>query len=90
MPDLNDMHDDEVRARLGLPALGRPMTMEERIEYNALRAFPEPFDPETEVALDLADVLYVAPGHRPDCPKREVPLDGHRCFYCWVADGADQ
>lgn len=50
-----DMHDDEIRARLGLPALGRPMTMEERIEYNALRAFPEPHDPEADLDLALID-----------------------------------
>lgn len=52
-----DMHDDEIRARLGLAPLGRPMTMEERIEANALRAFPEPFDPQTEGDLEVLDML---------------------------------
>ncbi|QGH75316.1 hypothetical protein I5G61_gp68 [Mycobacterium phage Quesadilla] len=53
---IEEMHDDEVRARLGLAPLGRPMTMEERIEANALRAFPEPFDPGTEGDLELLDI----------------------------------
>lgn len=51
------MHDDEVRARLGLAPLGRPMTVEERIEANMLRAVPEPFDPETEAELETLDML---------------------------------
>lgn len=51
---IEEMHDDELRARLGLAPLGRPMTMEERIEAHAIRAMPEPFDPEEE-ALDALD-----------------------------------
>jgi hypothetical protein len=50
---LDDMTDDEVRARLGLAPLGRPMTIEERIEAHTVRAMPEPvevdpFDIEAE------------------------------------------
>jgi hypothetical protein len=63
---LEEMHDDEVRARLGLAPLGRPMTMEERIEFNALRAFPEPFDPETEGDLELIDMTQEARDDRGD------------------------
>lgn len=55
MASLEDMHDDEVRARLGLAPLGRAMTMEERIEFNMLRAVPEPYDPEADAALELVD-----------------------------------
>jgi hypothetical protein len=46
MPGLEDMTDAEVRARLGLPPVDRPATMEERIEAYAVRAFPEPHDTE--------------------------------------------
>jgi len=44
------MTDDELRARLGLGPLGRPMTMEERIEAHTVRAMPEPeeFEPPRE------------------------------------------
>lgn len=42
MSSYPDMHDDEVRARLGLKPVDREMTMEERIEANAVRAMPEP------------------------------------------------
>ncbi|UXE04439.1 hypothetical protein SEA_FUNSIZED_68 [Mycobacterium phage Funsized] len=57
MSAMDDMHDDEVRARLGLAPLGRPMTMEERITMLNLQSMPEPFDPETEIDLAVADVL---------------------------------
>lgn len=53
---MTDMHDDEVRARLGLAPLGRPMTMEERITMLNLRAMPEPHDPDTEADLELTDI----------------------------------
>jgi len=53
---LADMTDAEVRARLGLEPCDRPLTMEERIEAYAVRAFPEPFDPETEGDLELLDM----------------------------------
>lgn len=46
-----DMHDDEIRARLGLAPLGRPMTMEERIEAHTVRAMPEP------VTVDPFDMI---------------------------------
>jgi hypothetical protein len=54
---MDDMHDDEVRARLGLAPWGRPMTMEERIAMLNLRAMPEPFDPETDAAMDMLDII---------------------------------
>ena len=50
------MHDDEVRARLGLDPLGRAMTMEERIAALNLRAMPEPHDPAIEASLELTDL----------------------------------
>ncbi|QHB37376.1 hypothetical protein I5G58_gp074 [Mycobacterium phage BirdsNest] len=50
---LGDLHDDEIKARLGLD-LGD--TMEDRIVAHALRAMPEDFDPETEVELELLDM----------------------------------
>jgi len=53
MPDLNDLSDDEVRARLGLE-IGEGL--EGRIEGHMVRAMPEPFDPETEADLELADM----------------------------------
>lgn len=56
MSAIEEMHDDEVRARLGLAPLGRPMTMEERIEAHALRAMPEPFDPDLDAAAELVDL----------------------------------
>lgn len=52
-----DMHDDEIRARLGLAPLGRPMTVEERIEANLVRAVPEPFDADTEIELETLDMV---------------------------------
>lgn len=51
-----EMHDDEVRARLGLEPLGRPMTMEERITMLNLRAMPEPHD-EAELVDTVASQL---------------------------------
>lgn len=57
MTALDDMHDDEIRARLGLAPLGRAMTVEERITILNLRAMPEPFDPDTETALELTDMM---------------------------------
>ena len=44
MGSIDDMHDDEVRARLGMKPVGREQTLEERIEANAVRAMPEPED----------------------------------------------
>ena len=54
MTGLEDVHDDEVRARLRLQPVGRPATMEERIEANMVRAMPEleSFDPD-DWAADL-------------------------------------
>ena len=46
MSKLDDMTDEEIRARLGIPIAGRRPTMEERIAAHALRSFPEPHDPE--------------------------------------------
>jgi hypothetical protein len=55
--DLGEMHDDEVRARLGLAPVNRPATMEERIEANMVRAMPEPHESDhldSDVATDAA------------------------------------
>ena len=41
---LNDMHDDEIAARLGLAV---PATMEQRIEAHVVRAMPEDVDPQS-------------------------------------------
>jgi hypothetical protein len=49
--EIAGMTDDEVRARLGLGPLGRPMTMEERIEAHAVRAMPEPVNAEGEIIM---------------------------------------
>lgn len=49
MGEIGGMTEDEVRARLGLPPVDRPMTMEERIEAHAVRAMPEPHNAEGEV-----------------------------------------
>ena len=38
MNGLEDVHDDEIRARLGMKPVDRPETMEERIEANMVRA----------------------------------------------------
>ena len=48
---LEDMHDDEIRAKLGLAPLGRPMTVEERIVVLNLREMPEPHNAEGEIIL---------------------------------------
>ena len=41
MSTLDGPTDAEVRARLGLQPVGRPETMEERIERNMVNAMPE-------------------------------------------------
>ncbi|QPX62181.1 hypothetical protein PBI_INDLOVU_66 [Mycobacterium phage Indlovu] len=77
MSALDDMCDDEVRARLGLAPLGRPMTMEERIEAHMVCAMPEPYDPETEGTLELMDMTDGAPPHmQPRCTCSASRWDG--------------
>lgn len=49
-----EMHDDEIRAKLGLAPLGRPMTMEERIVVMNLREMPEPHNAEGEIIMGEA------------------------------------
>ena len=51
---LENVHDDEIRHRLGMKPVDRPETMEERIEANMVRAMPEleSFD-ANEWAADL-------------------------------------
>ena len=51
---LDDLHDDEIKARLGLE-LGDDM--EARIEAHMVRAMPEEYDPDTEGELELLDIL---------------------------------
>ena len=63
---LNDIHDDEVRARLGLPIeRDRDYTgpieelrgrMEDRIETLVVASMPEEFDPETDTELEILDM----------------------------------
>ena len=51
---INGPTSAEVRARLGLPPIGRPETMEERIERNAVAAMPEleENDPQSLLGAD--------------------------------------
>ena len=79
-----DMHDDEVRARLGLEPLGRAMTMEERISALNLRAMPEPFDIEETVSLAVADALAPPAVHL--C-RGDTPIPPTQCQAC--ADEAE-
>ena len=51
---LDDMHDDEIRAKLGLAPLGRRMTVEERIVAMNLREMPEPHNTEGEIIMGEA------------------------------------
>lgn len=63
---LNDIHDDEIRARLGLP-IERPRDyegpieairgrVEDRIETLVVASMPEEFDPETDAELEILDM----------------------------------
>ena len=52
---LEDLHDDEIRARLGIPPAGRKPTLEERIEAHMVRAMPEAHDPQAQLDLELID-----------------------------------
>lgn len=56
MSAMDEMHDDEVRAKLGLDPLVRRMTVEERIAVLNLRAMPEPHDPDTDIDLAIIDL----------------------------------
>lgn len=56
MSAMDEMHDDEVRAKLGLDPLVRRMTVEERIALLNLRAMPEPHD-EAELVDTVASQL---------------------------------
>lgn len=40
---IDQMHNDEIRARLGLRPAGRRYTITDRIVANALAAMPEPY-----------------------------------------------
>lgn len=46
MAGLEELADDEIRARLGLAPVNRPATVAERIEAHYVRSMPEAFDPE--------------------------------------------
>lgn len=64
---LSDLHDDEIRARLGLPIERErdyegPIeavrgAIEDRIEAHMVAAMPEEFDPETDIELEALDML---------------------------------
>lgn len=64
---LDDLHDDEIKARLGLPIeRERPYCgpleeiagrVEDRIEALVVAAMPEEFDPSTDAELELLDML---------------------------------
>ncbi|AYP70054.1 hypothetical protein I5G62_gp68 [Mycobacterium phage CRB2] len=66
---IQEMHDDEVRARLGLAPVDRPATIEERIEANMVRAMPEPYDVEDHPRCTCrdSDVGWM------DCPVHPEP-----------------
>lgn len=61
MAAIEDMHDDEIRARLGLRPGPVPenfsQLLEQRIEQIAVASMPEPFDPETDAELEILDLL---------------------------------
>lgn len=78
---IDDLHDDEIKARLGIE-LGDDM--EHRIEAHMVRAMPEEFDPDTEVDLELVDMTTMTsrPATCPlgcwrDCP-RDCACECHR------------
>lgn len=56
MMDLNELHPDEIRHRLGLPPVDGDLTVEGYLEAAAVAAMPEPFDPETDAELELLDI----------------------------------
>ena len=64
MSAMDEMHDDEVRAKLGLAPLGRPMTVEERITMLNLREMPEPHD-----EAEMVDVVAVELNPVDDAPQ---------------------
>jgi hypothetical protein len=49
--EIGGMTEAEVRARLGLPPVGRAPTMEERIEAHYVRSMPEPLNAEGEIIM---------------------------------------
>jgi hypothetical protein len=63
----SQMHDDEIRARLGMPIerdrdYEGPIeairgSMEDRIEALAVRSMPEPFDPEVDTEMELNEMV---------------------------------
>lgn len=63
---LSDLHNDEIRARLGLPIeRERPYegpieeirgVVEDRLETMVVASMPEEFDPDTEVDLEILDM----------------------------------
>lgn len=69
---LGDLHDDEVRARLGLPIERErdyegPIEelrgkVEDRIEAAVVAMMPEEFDPETEADFELLDMTKEVEG----------------------------
>ena len=81
---VDDLHDDEIKARLGIE-LGDDM--EHRIEAHMVRAMPEEFDPDTEIDLSLLDLTSTTTslpvrsdtcllGCWRDCP-RDCPCECH-------------
>lgn len=64
---LSDLHDDEIRARLGLPIeRERPYEgpieeikgkVEDRLETMVVASMPEEFDPEAETDMELLDMI---------------------------------
>ena len=79
---LDEMHDDEVRAKLGLAPLGRPMTMEERITMLNLQAMPEPHDEAEVVDLAVADALMPPAEHICGWRRGDVPIPPSQCGAC--------
>ena len=78
---LDDMHDDEIRAKLGLAPLGRRMTVEERILVMNLREMPEPFETE-EAVLAPALTGVVGPEQRAELAAAAPEPVGVTCMAC--------
>jgi hypothetical protein len=82
MSVMDDMHDDEVRAKLGLAPLGRAMTVEERITMLNLQAMPEPHDDAEVVDLAVVDALAPRAEHLCDWRPGDVPIPPSQCRAC--------
>ena len=95
MTGLEDVHDDEIRARLGMKPVDRPETMEERIEANMVRAMPEatpspeihpawvvgPGPEESPTVAAMSNYVSVECGA---CHAKTLDWAGKEVYTCWV------